>query len=105
MLHYTDTGGYKAISSQVTWLFRASTPPGGRRRGAYFTTLKPTTRNLAARLRIPREKTTHVFAFCGNEGLRPIEGGRGQYIFWSSNDYAVEAHRQEFHGLSEEHHD
>jgi hypothetical protein len=46
LFHFTNDKGYKAISSQVVWLFRASKPPGGHLKGAYFTTLPPGTKNL-----------------------------------------------------------
>jgi hypothetical protein len=101
MLHYTDDSGYKAISSQPVWRFRVSKPPGDHPAAAYFTTLGPGTRNLAIRLRVPRSKLEYVFAFNSQEGLRPLEGGRGQYIFWSPVDYNVDRPRQVYNGATE----
>ena len=54
MLHYTNQNGWNSIRSQLNWLFRAQQPPGDHPLGAYFTTLPPSTRNLAKKLRIPR---------------------------------------------------
>lgn len=102
MLHYTDDGGHKAISSHPVWKFKAGKPPGNRPFGAYFTTLNPDTANLASRLRIPKRKLAYVFRFSGDEGLKPLEGGRGRYIFWSPSDYDVEVPRQLYHGRTEE---
>lgn len=102
MFHFTDHDGYKAISSQQVWTFKASQPPGGHAVGAYFTTDGPNTRNLAKRLRLPRRKLTHVFSFTGNEGLRPIPGNRGEFIFWSPVDYNVDGPRQLYCGVTED---
>lgn len=49
---------------------------------------------------IPHTKVEYMFAFEGTEGLQPIRGGRGAYIFYSPDDYAVAAARQRFSGLS-----
>ncbi len=102
MLHYTNGSGYKSISSQRIWVFKASAPPGSHRTGAYFTTLGPHARNLAIRLRIPKEKLEYVFAFSGQDGLKPLDGGRGEFIFWSPVDYNVEEPRQVYAGPTEE---
>lgn len=104
MFHYTNEVGYKAISSQSTWIFKASKPPGVHSKGAYFTTLPPETKNLGKRLFIRgcRDKVTYVFSFSGDEGLKPLAGGRGAFIFYSSDDYSVEESRQQFHGPTAE---
>lgn len=102
VFHYTDDGGYKAISSQRTWVFRASQPPGDHPFGAYFTTLGPDSINLAKRLRIPKDKLSFVFLFSDDLDLEPLAGGRGEYILYSPMDYAVEASRQLFHGNRED---
>ena len=94
MNHYTSRDGYKGIRSQSTWLFRAHKPPGSHPPGAYFTTLGPEAPHLAARLRIPRAKLEYIFSFRGSEELWPVEGGRGGYIFFSVDDYAVPSERQ-----------
>jgi hypothetical protein len=101
MLHYTDGSGYKPISAGQVWVFKASRPPGSHHTGAYFTTLGPTTRNLAIRLRIPRSKLAYVFSFTGQEGLQPLAGGRGEYVFWSPTDYNVDEDRQVYCGPTE----
>jgi hypothetical protein len=103
LFHYTDDNGYKAISSQEVWLFKAAKPPGDHPKGAYFTTLPPGTRNLNKRLflRGCAEKTKFVFSFSGREDLLRLRGGRGDYIYYSTNDYAVEKLRQGPHGLRE----
>jgi hypothetical protein len=101
MLHYTDDAGYKAISSQVDWTFKASQPPGDRPFGAYFTTLRPEAHRFSARTRIPRGKQAFVFGFDGQDGLEPVDGGKGAYIFWSRVDYLVVKARQEYHGSTE----
>ena len=93
MFHYTDASGFKAIGSQTTWVFKASKPPG-HPLGAYFTTLGPDADKLAKRLRIPKAKTEYVFSFTGDTGLKPLDGARGQFVFYSSGDYAVDQSRQ-----------
>jgi hypothetical protein len=104
LFHYTSNKGYKAISSQHVWLFKAFKPPGDRPKGAYFTTLAPGTPNLAKRLfvRGGGEKTKFVFSFSDVGDLKPLEGGRGQFIFCSENDYPVEQNRQRQHGPTAE---
>lgn len=94
MNHYTDRDGFNGISSQPTWEFKASKPPGDHPKGAYFTTLNQDTRNLAQKLRIPRSKLAFIFVFTGGEDLTPLDGGRGQYIFYSPDDYLVGKDRQ-----------
>jgi len=93
LFHYTNDVGFKAISSQPVWVFKASTPPG-HPFGAYFTTLEPGTEKLAKRLRIPKAKTEFVFCFAGQTGLKPLDGARGQYVFYSPHDYEVERAQQ-----------
>jgi hypothetical protein len=73
VFHYTDEDGYNAIRSQPIWVFKASQPPGKHPVGAYFTTLGPTTANLAKRLRIPTSKLEYVFCFHGAEDLSPTD--------------------------------
>jgi hypothetical protein len=100
LFHYTNDRGYKAIRSQSTWLFKASAPPGNHPQAAYFTTLAPDTHNLAKRLFIRGsvEKAANVFSFSGGEDLIALEGGRGEFIFYSKDDYPVERARQMYHG-------
>src|SRR5438034_5151452 len=104
LFHFTNDKGYKAISSQPTWLFKASKPPGDHPKGAYFTTLPPGTKNLAKRLfvRGSADKVTFTFSFSGGEDLKPLEGGRGAFIFYSETDYPVEKERQGPHGPTAE---
>ncbi len=100
MFHYTNDRGYKAISSQQPWLFKASKPPCNHPKGAYFTDLPPGTKNLGKRLFVRgcADKTNFVFCFSGGEDLRSIEGGRGEHIFYSREDYPVVKERQGPHG-------
>ena len=104
MFHYTNENGYKAIGSQPTWIFKASKPPGDHPKGAYFTTLPPGTRNLAKRLfvRGGADKVCFVFSFWEADNLTPLEGGRGAFIFFSSDDYSVGKSRQGPHGARAE---
>jgi hypothetical protein len=102
MNHFTSRTGYDGIRSQIVWKFLASQPPGRHPRGAYFTTLGPEEKKLAQRLRIPREKVAYYFSFAGDDGLLPIEGGRGKYVFYSPDDYSVPPVRQTGHGPREE---
>jgi hypothetical protein len=104
VFHYTNEKGYKAISSQETWLFKASKPPCDHPKAAYFTSLPPGTKNLAKRLFVRgcADKITYVFCFSGGDDLTPLPGGRGAFIFYSVDDYAVEQPRQEQHGLAEQ---
>jgi hypothetical protein len=100
MFHYTDRAGHKAISAHPVWTFKAAKPPGDRPIGAYFTTLDPNSPTLAKRLRIPKRKLEYVFSFSGVAGLKPLEGDRGRYVFWSPTDYNVPKSRHVYHGLS-----
>jgi len=103
LFHYTDGKGYKAIVSQVVWLFKAFKPPGNRPKGAYFTTLLPGTKNLNKFLfgRGCADKTKFVFSFSGGSDLRQLRGGRGEYIYYSDLDYRVEKSRQGPHGATD----
>jgi hypothetical protein len=102
--HFTNETGYKAISSQPIWLFKASKPPGDHPKGAYFTTLCPGTKNLSKRLFVRgcAEKVAYVFCFTGDDDLVPLEGGRGTFIFYSPEDYPVDRQRHELHGPAAE---
>ncbi|KAA1259538.1 hypothetical protein LF1_20720 [Rubripirellula obstinata] len=102
MLHYTDQDGWNAIRSQVDWMFRAQQPPSDHPSGAYFTTLPPDTTNLAKKLRIPRRKIEFVFCFSRTDELSQIAGGRGDFIWYSPNDYEVKKEQQNDHGKSDE---
>jgi hypothetical protein len=102
VLHYTDDAGHKAISSQKDWTFKRSQPPANRPSGAYFTTLRHHARRFSARTRIPKGKQEFVFSFEGRDGLEPVEGGKGAYIFWSPEDYVVVEARQKYHGPAKE---
>ena len=98
MFHYTDADSFKSIASQPIWTFVASQPPGDHPFGAYFTTLSPDTPKLSKRLRIPRAKVELAFEFVDAGDLSPLPGGRGEYVFYSSVDYAVERSRQQYAG-------
>ena len=100
LCHYTDVSGWKAISSQREWLFKASQPPrpDAHPYGAYFTSLPPTTRNLPKLLRMPRRKTEFFFSFVDAGDLRALPGGRGEFILYCPVDYAVPEARQRQHG-------
>jgi len=102
LFHYTDDRGYKAIGSQITWLFKVSKPPGDHPRAVYFTTLPPGTRNLGKRLFVRgcAEKTEFVFGFSGGEDLPRLPGGRGDHIHYSEQDYPVGPERQELRGVT-----
>lgn len=102
LFHYTDDEGYKAIVAQPTWIFKADQPPGDHPIGVYFTTLGPATRNLAKRLRIPKQKIKYVFCFEDRGDLKRLDGARGQFILYSPGDYAVAPDRQQFHGSLEQ---
>jgi hypothetical protein len=98
LFHYTDADSFKAISSQPTWVFKASQPPGEHPEGAYFTTLGPNTKNLSRRLGIPTEKLSHVFCFRDAGDLRPLRGKRGKFVVYSRTNYAVTKKRQVYYG-------
>jgi hypothetical protein len=103
LFHYTNDKGYKAISSQVVWLFRASKPPGNHTKAAYFSTLPPGTKNLGKRLFVRgcSEKTKFALSFSGGEDLPRLPGGRGDHVFYSEADYPVVRERQGPHGETE----
>jgi hypothetical protein len=84
----------------MTWLFKASQPPGEHQKAAYFTTKPPGTKNLNKMLFVRgcAEKAEYVFSFSGGNELLPLRGGRGDYVFYSEQDYPVEKHRQQYHG-------
>jgi len=93
--HYTDKKGFDRIRATVDWCFLAGQPvPRDHPFGAYFTTMPPGTRNLALRIRVPNNKITHLFSFLDVGDLTRLRGGRGQYVFYSSNDYTVVKKRQ-----------
>ena len=103
LFHYTSKDGFKSISSQMTWLFRATKPPGGHRLAAYFTDYDERTKNLALKLRIPKRKLAYFFKFDdGNHVqsrvLKRLPGARGRHIFYSEADYPVEPGRQIYRG-------
>lgn len=104
LFHYTNTKGFNAIRPQPTWLFKASQPPGDHPEGAYFTTLLPGTINLGKRIFVRgcRDKLEFVFHFSGDDGLKPLPGGRGEVIFYSPKDYPVEPARQIAHGATKD---
>jgi hypothetical protein len=101
ILHYTDADGYKAISSRPVWVFKAHQPRGDRPFGAYFTRLLPSDNKLAAGTRLPTIKREYVFAFAGEEGLKPVPGGKGEYNLWTDDDYEVVSDRQQYRGPAE----
>jgi hypothetical protein len=98
--HYTNLKGHNAISSQLTWLFKANQPPLPRvhQFGAYFTDFSVETPHLAKKLWVPKSKIEYFFAFEDVGDLQSIEGGRGEHIFYSSDDYPVVENRQGPHG-------
>ena len=102
MFHFTNQDGWNSIRSQVVWLFRAQQPLGDHPFGAYFTSLHPSTRNLAKKLRIPRSKSEFVFCFRLSRELMQLEGGRGEYVWYSPNDYEVEKPFQNDSGRTSE---
>lgn len=77
VFHYTDADGFKAIGSQLTWVFKAHQPRGERPFGAYFTRLLPSDNKISAGTMLPTIKRGYVFAFAGEDGLRPVQGGKG----------------------------
>lgn len=102
MNHFTDRDGYNAIRAVSPWHFRASQPPGDHPFGAYFTTLEPGTPNLAKRLLIPKRKIEYLFSFDDLGDLKPLRGGRGEFIFYSPQDYDVDEGRQRYCGTADE---
>ncbi len=98
MYHYTNKKGFNSIRSSPTWRFIATKPPGEHPVGAYFTNLPCDTPRLATRLRIPRDKISFLFEVEDDETLISIPGGRGKYIFYSTDDYLVEKPQQVGHG-------
>ena len=57
---------------------------------------------LAQRLRIAKEKVEYYFSFEDNGDLRSLQGGRGDYVLYSPNDYEVAEGRQRGEGTSKE---
>ena len=100
LFHYTTLKAGKAIASQKEWVFGAHQPPDPQSHplGAYFTSLSMETTNLAKRLRLPRRKVEYFLSFLDVGDLRPLRGGRGDFIFYSPGDYLVVPERQDRHG-------
>ncbi|WP_272426572.1 RHS repeat-associated core domain-containing protein [Polyangium jinanense] len=100
--HYTSAKGFKAITAQRDWLFKASKPPGDHPYGAYFTTLPPTHKNLAAKLGgLPREKVEYYFQMdIPDSLLKPLRGGRGEagVSVYHPADLTVRREQQIAHG-------
>lgn len=95
--HYTDRKGYNSLRAGVAWTFKIHQPPprdSNHPIGAYFSTLPPWSKRLCQQLKIPKEKTEFVFAFQGGVGLSPLQGGKGDRIYYSEVDYVVEKPRQ-----------
>ena len=98
MYHYTDAEGFKAISANSPWTFRASRPRRADNPvGAYFTPLPPDTKNLAERIGVDSSKLQFYFAFLDAGDLRRLNPDRpikAQVKFYSPTDYEVEQGRQ-----------
>lgn len=54
------------------------------------------------KLRIPRSKSEFVFCFRQSIELIRLDGGRGEYVWYSPNDYAVEKLFQDGNGRTNE---
>jgi hypothetical protein len=98
--HYTDKNGFNGIrSTHPDWKFAVCQPPPEHHPpGAYFTSLVPTDRQLAKKLRIPVYKTEYCFEFADVRDLKPIRGDRGQCVFYSPEEYCVTPVRQRYNG-------
>jgi hypothetical protein len=85
---------------QRVWVFKAHQPPDPQSHplGTYFTTLSIETTNLAKRLRLPKRKIEYFLSFLDVGDLRPLRGGRGEFVFYSLGDYQVVQERQDRHG-------
>src|SRR5262249_47746018 len=102
MNHFTNRDGYNGIRASSPWRFRANQPPGDHPFGAFFTTLPAGTPNLAKRLGIPKRKLEYLFSFDDQGDLKQLPGDRGEWIYYSSQDYFVEQDRQRFCGKVDE---
>ena len=47
---------------------------------------------------VVNKKMKFVFGFSGGDELLQLRGGRGDYVYYSEDDYPVEPDRQEVHG-------
>jgi len=86
--------GYKAISSQNPFAFRASSPIKGHPRGGYVTTKSPEelarTPNGFKKLGLTSDKSTHFFEMNIDEAkLKPIKGARGTFIKYIEGDQRI----------------
>jgi hypothetical protein len=101
--HYTDKDGFSGVrSAYPSWRFAVSDPPPEYHpAGAYFTNLLPSNRQLAKKLRIPVRKTEFCFEFLDAGDLRPLPGGRGEFVFYSPKEYLVTRDRQMYNGERE----
>ena len=97
MIHYTDKSGYNMIKSQIIWFFKAAQPRAKHNPvGAYFTKYQPEEPDLAAKIRVSRDKLKFMFEFKDIGDLISLPGGRGKYdrLFYSRFNYSVEPERQ-----------
>ena len=102
LFHYTDRVHFNAIRANSPWVFKARHQyRSGNPRGAYFTNLPPSAKNLGRKLRVGPDKREFYFSFAEEGDLRVLSNDRGkdaQNIFYSPQDYYVEDDRQRHHG-------
>ena len=93
--HYTSKEAYKAITSSKNFLFKASTPGKGHPTGVYLTNMSPAdlakvTGGYKSKLGLTRDKSQYYFEFSiPKSELKSIKGGRGQHIFYHSENLTI----------------
>ncbi|EOW6561510.1 RHS repeat-associated core domain-containing protein [Cronobacter dublinensis] len=103
--HYTDKGGYKGISSQKPYKFKASSPIKGHPKGIYVTTKSPEelakTPNGFKKLGLTSAKSTHFYEFqIDDSQLKPIRGDRGEFIRYIEGDMDLDREHVSRHGTT-----
>ena len=101
--HYTSKQGYNIISSQKPFVFKASTPVHGNPSGVYLTTKSPEaliqTTNGFKKLGLTSDKSSHYFEFTMDDSkLKPLKGGRGDFILYHDGDLVVDRGSVSRHG-------
>jgi hypothetical protein len=89
--HFTDKKGFNAITSGKNITIKASKPPGGNPKGAYFSKLSPQElgNSTAKTLRIPKSKTEYVIEVQVPKNILKEKGGYHRAIVYSIEDVNV----------------
>jgi RHS repeat-associated protein len=102
VFHYTDKSSFNTINSSNPLHFKASQPRArpDNPKGVYLTTKAPDEVDFG-KIGMVRSKGTHVFDFVvERQKLRPLRGGRGEYVLYSPTDLYVPRSDVNYAGLT-----